>query len=108
MTANSAKLKGEVATLQKELAELSSSQAELDKIRSDEKAVFTKNSAEMEAGIEGVKKALSVLKPAVRQSCSGLQNRTQDSKNQVYLTIWREKRLLNKTLIAKQNLMPTV
>merc|ERR1719337_338998 len=62
MTAKSAKLKGEVATLQKELAELSSSQAELDKIRSEEKAVFTKNSAEMEAGIEGVKKALSVLK----------------------------------------------
>merc|ERR1719253_2073802 len=62
MTAKSAKLKEEVATLNNELAQLASSQAEMDKIRSDEKAVFTKNSAEMKAGIEGVKKALSVLK----------------------------------------------
>jgi len=62
MTAKSAKLKEEVATLQQELAELSSSQAELGKIRSEEKAVYTRSSAEMEAGIEGVKKALSVLK----------------------------------------------
>merc|ERR1719261_1190840 len=62
MTAKSAKLKEEVAELQKELAGLASSQAEMDKIRSEEKALYTKNSAEMKAGIEGVKKALSVLK----------------------------------------------
>jgi hypothetical protein len=62
MSARSAKLKEEVATLQKELAELASSQAEMDKIRSDEKALYTKNSAEMKTGIEGVKKALSILK----------------------------------------------
>merc|ERR1719473_2346053 len=62
MSAKSAKLKEQVATLQRELAEMSSSQAEMDKIRSEEKAVFDKNSAEMEAGIDGVKKALSVLK----------------------------------------------
>merc|ERR1719484_3206 len=62
MKAKSAKLKESVATLQNELAALASSQAEMDKIRSDEKAIYTKNSAEMKAGIEGVKKALSVLK----------------------------------------------
>jgi len=62
MTANSAKLKEEVAELQKELAAMASSQAELDKIRSEEKALYDKNSAEMKAGIEGVKKALSVLR----------------------------------------------
>jgi len=62
MSARSAKLKEEVATLQKELAELASSQAEMDKIRSDEKALYTKNSAEMKTGIEGVQKALSILK----------------------------------------------
>jgi len=62
MSARSAKLKEEVATLQKELAELASSQAEMDKIRSDEKALYTKNSAEMKVGIEGVQKALSILK----------------------------------------------
>merc|ERR1719161_1634170 len=62
MTSKSAKLKEQVATLQRELAEMSSSQAEMDKIRSEEKAVYEKNSAEMERGIEGVKKALGVLK----------------------------------------------
>jgi len=60
--AQSSKLKEQVATLQKELAEQASSQAEMDRIRSDEKAVYGRNSAEMKAGIEGVKKALSVLK----------------------------------------------
>jgi len=62
MTAKSAKLKEEVAELQKELAALASSQSEMDKIRAEEKALYDKNSAEMEAGIEAVKKALSVLK----------------------------------------------
>merc|ERR1719331_2002103 len=62
MSAKSAKLKEQVAELQKELASLASSQAEMDKIRSDEKALYTKNSAEMKAGIEGVQKALAVLK----------------------------------------------
>merc|ERR1719174_2389167 len=62
MTSKSAKLKEEVAELQKELAELASSQAEMDKIRSEEKAVYDKNSAEMKQGVEGVQKALKVLK----------------------------------------------
>jgi len=62
MSAKSANLKEQVAELQKELAGLASSQAEMDKIRSEEKAIYTKNSAEMKAGIEGVKKALAVLR----------------------------------------------
>merc|ERR1719484_412737 len=62
MKAKSAKLKESVATLQNELAQLARSQAEMDKIRSDEKALYTKNSAEMKQGIEGVQKALSVLR----------------------------------------------
>jgi len=47
---------------QKQLAELASSQAEMDKIRSEEKALYTKNHAEMKQGIAGVQKALSVLR----------------------------------------------
>ena len=47
MNAKSAKLKEEVAALQKELAELASSQAEMDKIRSDEKSLYNNNHAEM-------------------------------------------------------------
>jgi len=60
--AKSAKLKEQVANLQKQLAELASSQAEMDKIRSEEKALYTKNHAEMKQGVEGVQKALSVLR----------------------------------------------
>jgi chromosome segregation ATPase len=62
MTAKSAKLKEQAATLQKELAELASAQASMDTIRSDEKALFDKQSAEMAAGVSAVQQALSVLK----------------------------------------------
>merc|ERR1719214_416848 len=60
--ASSAKLKEEVATLQGELASMSKAKAEADKLRAEEKAAYEKNSAEMEMGIEGVKKALQVLR----------------------------------------------
>merc|ERR1719456_741373 len=60
--AASAKLKEQVATLNGELAGMAKAKGEADRLRSEEKAAFDKNSAEMKAGIEGVKKALSVLK----------------------------------------------
>merc|ERR1719428_1883718 len=61
MTAKSSKLKEEVAELEKELAALAKSQAEMDKLRSEEKAAFDEDSAEMKKGIDGVKLALKVL-----------------------------------------------
>merc|ERR1719472_89199 len=61
MNARSAKLKEEVSVLQKELAQIARAQAEMDKIRSEEKAAYDKASAEMEKGIKGVKLALKVL-----------------------------------------------
>jgi len=60
--AASGKLKGQVAALQNELASMAQARAEADKMRQEEKAAFEKNSAEMELGIEGVKKALQVLR----------------------------------------------
>merc|ERR1719169_85026 len=60
--AASAKLKEEVATLQNELASMAKAKADADKLRAEEKAAYEKNSAEMELGIEGVKKALQVLR----------------------------------------------
>jgi len=60
--AKSAKLKEEVASLQNQLAQLASSQAEMNKIRSEEKALYTKNHAEMKQGVDGVQKALQVLR----------------------------------------------
>jgi len=71
MTAKSAKLKEQVAEIQKQLAGLASSQAEMNKIRSEEKAIYTKNSAEMKAGIEGVKKALEILRDYYAQNQKG-------------------------------------
>jgi len=60
-TAHSAKLKEEVATLQKELADLAARTQEMDKIRAEEKAVYEKNRPEMEQGLKGVKLALKIL-----------------------------------------------
>merc|ERR550525_931002 len=61
MSAKSATLKEEVALLQKELSTLATAQAEMDKLRAEEKATYEKNKADMELGIEGVKMALKVL-----------------------------------------------
>merc|ERR1719171_3240249 len=47
--------------LQEELAELAAAQAEMDKVRAEEKAVFEANKPELEEGLEGVKLALKIL-----------------------------------------------
>merc|ERR1719393_1075049 len=60
--AKSAELKGEVKTLQAELATLAKQQADMDSIRAEEKAAYDKAKAELELGISGVQKALGVLR----------------------------------------------
>jgi len=60
-SANSKKLKEEVATLQRELTQLARGQAEMDQVRSAEHSEFVANKEEMEKGLEGVKLALKVL-----------------------------------------------
>jgi len=62
MTSRSAQLKGEVAELEKSLSALAKAQAEMDKIRLEEKEAYAKAKAEMEAGIKGVQLALKVLR----------------------------------------------
>merc|ERR1711934_785930 len=54
--------KAEVAELEKSLSALAKAQAEMDKIRLEEKEEYTKAKAEMEAGIKGVQLALKVLR----------------------------------------------
>jgi len=61
MSAKSATLKEQVATLSKELGELAAAQAEMDKVRLEEKAAYEKNKAELEKGINGIQGALKVL-----------------------------------------------
>jgi len=55
-------LKAEVARLEKELGSLVRTQAEMDKLRAEEKSLYTKNKPIMEQGLEGVKSALKVLR----------------------------------------------
>merc|ERR1719281_2118899 len=62
MMAEAKKLKEEVAVLSKELADLASSQAEMDKVRQEENEEYVANKAEMEKGIDGIKLALKVLR----------------------------------------------
>merc|ERR1719487_1865088 len=60
--AKSASLKDSVKTLQKELAELASSQAEMDKIRREESANYRQAKEDLSLGLSGVRKPLSVLR----------------------------------------------
>merc|ERR1719345_179270 len=62
MSAKSAQLKEQVAKLQKDLAGLASSSAQMNSIRSEEKGAYQSAKAEMEEGISGIKKALTILR----------------------------------------------
>jgi len=60
--AKSAGLKNDVKEIQAELAKLAKSQAEADKMRRTSHGDYTQAKADLELGIEGVRKALSVLR----------------------------------------------
>merc|ERR1711957_830965 len=59
--AKSAKLQEELQVLAGELSALKKEQAELDKIRAEEKADYDVAKSDLEAGLTGVRKALAVL-----------------------------------------------
>lgn len=60
--ATSSKLKQEVATLQKEIADIAKDQAEMNAERTETHSTFVKEKADLEAGAEAVKTALSILR----------------------------------------------
>merc|ERR1719421_1599105 len=60
--AASAGLKEDVKTLQAELADLAKQQAEMDKIRAEEHESYLQAKADLEEGLEGVRKAIGILK----------------------------------------------
>jgi len=61
-SANSAQLKEQVKELQSELAEVAKQQAEMDKVRAEQNADFVQAKQDLELGLNGVRKALSVLR----------------------------------------------
>jgi len=61
-SAQSAGLKADVKELHSELAALAKQQAEMDKIRQDEHAAYVEAKADLTEGLEGVRKALRVLR----------------------------------------------
>merc|ERR1719478_343947 len=62
MSAKSAQLKEQVASLQKDLSSLAKRGAEMNAIRSEEHALFTQTKSDTSKGLEGVKLALKVLR----------------------------------------------
>merc|ERR1719498_1442479 len=60
--ATSAQLKEEVKELQAELAALAKRQAEMDQVRADQHAAYVKAKEDLELGLNGVRKALEVLR----------------------------------------------
>jgi len=60
--AKSAELKEEVNVLMEELAALATEQAEMDKIRKESNAAYVEDKADLELGLSGIRKALSVLR----------------------------------------------
>jgi len=62
MAAKSQNLKESVAGLEKSLAEITASQAQMTKLRQEEHGEFTQSKADLEQGIGGVQNALRILR----------------------------------------------
>jgi len=71
--ARSAALKEEVVELEKELAALAKMQAEMDVIRQEQHADYTVAKADLEQGLAGVRKALSLLRDYYGSAAALLQ-----------------------------------
>merc|ERR1712039_1095821 len=72
--ARSVGLKEDVKELQAELAALAKLQAEMDQIRADSHAAYVQAKADLELGLDGVRKALSVLRDYYGSSAALLQS----------------------------------
>merc|ERR1719242_410210 len=73
-SAGSAALKDEVKELQAELAALAQLQAEMDKIRAEQHADYVQAKADLEFGLEGVRRALVVLRDYYGGAAAMLQS----------------------------------
>merc|ERR1719503_310364 len=60
--AQSTKLKEEIATLQRELAEIAGTQSKMDELRSEEETAYKQAKSELEKAVSGIQLALKTLK----------------------------------------------
>jgi len=79
-SAKSAALKNDVKELQASLAALAKLQSEMDRIRSEENAAYTKAKADLTLGLKGVRDALSVLQTYYQSAASMLQGGADDAQ----------------------------
>jgi len=79
-SAKSAATKSDVKELQAELAALARLQSEMDRIRSEENAAYTKAKADLTLGLKGVRDALSVLRTYYQGAASMLQGGAADDQ----------------------------
>merc|ERR550514_2605003 len=77
----STRLKEEVKTLQKELLELEKMQAEMDKARKDAHAAFLESTGDLSKGLDGLRKALSVLRDYYAKDEDGAALLQSDNDN---------------------------
>jgi len=70
-------LKEDVQELQKELADLANSQAEMDKARKDENTAFLSAQSDLKEGLDGVQSALKVLREYYGDGAALLQDAAQ-------------------------------
>merc|ERR1719333_299260 len=83
-SATSAKLKEEVKELQGELAALAKEQAEMNEIRAEQKADYDTAKADLELGLSGVGKALSVLRKYYQGGAALLQSDDEQPAKPVF------------------------
>merc|ERR1719421_1133265 len=75
--AASAGLKDDVKTLQSDLAALAKMQAEMDKIRAEEHENYLQAKADLEMGLDGVRKALEILREYYGGEAALLQGQSE-------------------------------
>jgi uncharacterized coiled-coil DUF342 family protein len=81
-SAASERLKAEVKDLQKALADLADSQAEMDKVREETHAAFVTAKDDLEQGIQGVQGALEVLRNYYGEDAAFMQQPAAPEKHE--------------------------
>jgi len=80
-TSSSTRLQEEVKILQNELLELEKMQAEMDKARADAHAAFLESTGDLSKGLDGLRKALKVLREYYAKDAEGAALMQSDDDN---------------------------